>query len=501
MDPLPPPLTLTKVVATAGPASRDEATLAALLAAGVSIVRLNFSHGNHDDHAATIAAVRRLAAAQGRVVALLGDLQGPKLRVGDLEDGDPVALIPGARFAITSEPVLGTAARVSTSYARLGDDVRPGDRVLLDDGHLELRVESIERSAGGVVDVVCRVVVGGPLLPRKGINLPGTEISAPALTEKDRADLAFAVAQGVDLIALSFVRRPEDLRAARAELRRLGGRQPLIAKVEKPQAVARLPEIVRAADGVMVARGDLGVELSPEAVPLIQKRLIRLANAAGIPVITATQMLESMIDRPRPTRAEAADVANAILDGTDAVMLSGETAVGAYPVAAVETMVRIARAVETDPAYALACAETAALVRAERGRGRQTDAEAIAESVRALARSLPARAIAVLTRSGRTAGLVAGQRSGVPIAAFASRPEVARRLALWHGVVPIPTAKPLDADADEPIEQALRQCGLAGAGDRVVIVGSRSHSGRGAGRTVYVQVHRLGQPDAVSVDR
>jgi pyruvate kinase len=485
-------LPLTKIVATVGPASQDETTLTALIAAGVSVVRLNFSHGVHAEHAATVAAVRRLAAEQGRVVALLADLQGPKLRVGELAGGGPVLLQPGAAIRITTASVLGSAERIATSYERFAEDVRPGDRVLLDDGNLELRVEAIEPGPSGGVDVVCRVLTGGPLHPRKGINLPGTEVSAPALTDKDRADLAFAVAQGVDVIALSFVRRPEELRQARAELRRLGGTQPLIAKIEKPQAVARLEEIVRAADGVMVARGDLGVELSPEAVPLIQKRVIRLANAAGIPVITATQMLESMIAKPRPTRAEASDVANAILDGTDAVMLSGETAIGAYPVAAVETMVRIAREVERDASFAIACAETAALVRAERGRGRQTDAEAISEAARALARSLPARAIAVLTSTGRTAGLVAGQRAGVPIAAFAARPEVARRLALWHGVIPIPAAIPFGADAFVPIERGLTERGLAGPGDRVVIVGSLANPSRRRGRTVYLQVHRVG---------
>jgi pyruvate kinase len=482
---------LTKIVATIGPASRGQETLSALLRAGVSVIRLNFSHGTHDDHAATIETVRRLAAADGRVVALLADLQGPKLRVGDLDGGGPVHLAPGATLAITTEPVVGTAERVSTSYERLGEDLRPGDRILLDDGHLELRVERIEPGQGTGTDVVCRVVTGGLLHSRKGINLPGTAVSAPALTEKDNVDLAFAVAQKVDLIALSFVRRPEDLRQVRAELRRLGGRQPLIAKIEKPQAVERLPAIIRAADGVMVARGDLGVELSPEAVPLIQKRIVRLANAAGIPVITATQMLESMIDSPRPTRAEASDVANAILDGTDAVMLSGETAVGSYPVAAVETMARIAHEVERDPAYAVACAETAAFVQVERRKGRRSDAEAVAEAARSLARSLPAHAIAVLTASGRTAGLVAGQRPGLPIAAFAARPDVARRLALWHGVVPIQAEIPFSVDAFEPIDNDLAERGLAGSGDRIVIVGSRRRTGRVAGQTVLLQVHRL----------
>ena len=481
-----PELPLTKIVATAGPASSNEEAIATLVSTGVSVVRLNFSHGTHRDHSATILNVRRAASTQRRAVALLADLQGPKIRVGALAGGGPVTLVPGATTILTTEPIVGTAERFSTSYDRLGSDVKTGDIVLLDDGHLELRVETVARSRG-FDDVRCRVVIGGRLSERKGVNLPGTAVSAPALTEKDLADLAFAIGEGVDLIALSFVRRPEDLRLAKQEIRRLGGRQPLIAKIEKPQAVERLPEIVRAADGVMVARGDLGVELSPEAVPLIQKRLIRLANAAGIPVITATQMLESMIGHPRPTRAEASDVANAILDGTDAVMLSGETAVGSYPVAAVETMARIARAVEADPSYRLACAETAALVNAAR-RERRSDAAAVAEAARSLARSLPARVIAVWTASGRTAGLVAGQRPGVPIAAFSPRPEVARRLALWHGVVPVATDGPIDSEDVATIERELLELGLADAGDRVVTVSSRP--GRGRRGAVYLRLHR-----------
>jgi pyruvate kinase len=480
---LPP---FTEIVATLGPATVGERAIAALVSTGVSILRLNFSHGTQEDHAKSISVIRSVSIHQNRVIAILADLQGPKIRVGSLIGGGPVTLVPGALATITTEPVLGTAERFSTTYDRLGTDVQAGDTVLLDDGRLELRVESIDRSAA-YDHVRCRVVIGGQLGERKGINLPGTEVSAPALTEKDRNDLAFAVASGVDLIALSFVRRPEDLRQARQEIRRLGGNQPLIAKIEKPQAVARLPEIVRAADGVMVARGDLGVELSPEAVPLIQKRLIRLANAAGIPVITATQMLESMIEHPRPTRAEASDVANAILDGTDAVMLSGETAVGNFPTAAVETMVRIARAVEGDPSYDLACAETAAVVNAAR-RERRSDAAAVAEAARSLARSLPARAIAVWTASGRTASLVAGQRPGVPIAAFAPRPEVARRLALWHGVVPIAVDGPIDAEDVATIEQELIARGLVDAGDRVVTVSSRP--GRGSRGAVFLGLHR-----------
>jgi pyruvate kinase len=477
---------MTKVVATLGPASYGREAIVALISTGVSIFRLNFSHGMHQDHANAISTLRAAASTRQRAVAILADLQGPKIRVGALSGGGSVALVPGATAIITTEPIVGTAERFSTSYDRLGEDVDAGDVVLLDDGRLELRVESVDRLSG-FDDVRCRVVIGGELGERKGINLPGTAVSAPALTEKDLKDLAFAIDQGVDLIALSFVRSPEDLRQARREIRRLGGHQSIIAKIEIPQAVTLLPEIVRAADGVMVARGDLGVELSPEAVPLIQKRLIRLANAAGIPVITATQMLESMIGNPRPTRAEASDVANAILDGTDAVMLSGETAVGSYPVAAVETMARIARAVEADPSYDLACAETAAVVNAAR-RARRSDAAAVAEAARSLARSLPARAIAVWTASGRTAGLVAGQRPGVPIAAFSPRPAVARQLALWHGVVPVATDGPVDADDAATIERELIRLGLAETGDRIVTVSSRP--GRGRRGAVYLRLHR-----------
>ena len=456
-------LPLTKIVATVGPASHDEATLAALIAAGVSVVRLNFSHGAHAEHAATVAAVRRLAAEQGRLVALLADLQGPKLRVGELAGGGPVVLQPGATIRITTAPVLGTAERIATSYERFGEDVRPGGRVLLDDGNLEVRVEAIEPGPNGGVDVVCRVVTGGPLHPRKGINLPGTAVSAPALTEKDRADLTFAVAQGVDLVALSFVRRPEDLRQARAELRRLGGRQPLIAKIEKPQAVARLEEIVRASDGVMVARGDLGVEMSPEAVPLIQKRLIRLANAAGIPVITATQMLESMIAKPRPTRAEASDVANAILDGTDAVMLSAETAAGQYPRLAVEAMARIITEIESKP-HPLRRDERRAPEAAM-----STEFAIAAASIAAL-NMLNAPCMMVITKSGFTARIVASQRPGVPILALTDSPLTHRQLALVWGV--IPALVPHCDSYDQMVKIGLRVIqdqGLAGPGARVVV--------------------------------
>jgi pyruvate kinase len=484
---------LVKIVATIGPASRDPATLGRLLDAGVDVVRLNFSHGTQAEHAETIRHVRTLAAERGRHVALLQDLQGPKLRVGELEDGGPVRLVAGATVELVSRSVLGTAERFSVTYDRLAADVRVGDRVLLDDGAIELGVEEVRAEdgdeAGGAV--ACRVVHGGELLPRKGVNLPGTAVSVPALTPKDLDDLAFGVAQGVDYVALSFVRAASDLRQARAAIRRLGGRQPLVAKIEKPQALAHLDAVVRAADAVMVARGDLGVELSVEAVPMAQKRIIRAANAAGIPVITATQMLESMIANPRPTRAEASDVANAILDGTDAVMLSGETAVGVDPVAAVATMARIAHAAERDPA-ARPALDAAADVYRVAAAARPTDALAVAEAARALARGLDARCVAVLTRTGRTAGRLSKGRPGLPIVAFTDRPAVARRLALWHGVTALAGPIPPTTDAAVAhVEAGLRAEGLADAGTRVVVVGATRRPAL-ADPTLFVQVVRLG---------
>ena len=327
----------TKIVATIGPASRETRVLQLLVQAGIDVVRLNFSHGEHADHLAVLGSVRELAAAAGRPVAVLQDLSGPKIRTGKVKGG-VIPLEDGATITITTEETVeGTPKLISTTYDPLPRDVGPGDRILLDDGNLELKVV---RASGQEVE--CIVVHGGPLKSNKGMNLPGVKLSTPALTEKDKRDLAFGIQHGVDYVALSFVRQAADLEEAKALIRALGGSTPLIAKIEKREAMDDLPAILQAADGVMVARGDLGVEMSTEEVPTLQKRIIEMANGAGRVVITATQMLESMIDNPRPTRAEASDVANAILDGTDAVMLSAETASGRFPVHAVETMARIA---------------------------------------------------------------------------------------------------------------------------------------------------------------
>ncbi len=327
----------TKIVATIGPASSSEERLEALIRAGMDVARLNFSHGTHEQHAAAFTAIRAVSARLGRAVAILQDLSGPKIRTGALAGGKPVLLVDGAEVTITTEPVVGTASLLATTYPHLADDLHPGDRVLLADGLMELTVLS---SQAGLVR--CRVVHGGLLGEHKGINLPGVRLSAPAVTEKDADDLAFGVSLGVDYLAVSFVRQAEDLRQVRHLLREHGADTPVIAKIEKPEAVKNLDAILGACEGVMVARGDLGVEVSPEKVPMLQKQIIEAANRHGDLVITATQMLESMVSNPRPTRAEASDVANAILDGTDAVMLSAETAVGQYPVEAVDMMSRIA---------------------------------------------------------------------------------------------------------------------------------------------------------------
>jgi pyruvate kinase len=370
---------------------------------GVDVVRLNFSHGTHDEHAASFHTVRKIAASLGQPVAIMQDLQGPKIRTGLLAGGGPVTLHEGTTFRITTDDVPGAADRVSTTYPHLPEDVAPGDRILLDDGHMELRVTDVEGA-----DVVTTVVHGGQLGEHKGINLPGVTVSSPALTEKDLTDLAFGVALGVDYVAISFVRSAHDVRLARAALKRLGAATPLIAKIEKPEALDDLAGVIEAADGVMVARGDLGVELSPERVPSAQKRIIRMANARGKVVITATQMLESMTTNPQPTRAEASDVFNAILDGTDAVMLSGETAIGHYPVETVRMMQRIAAQAE----IALPDWQRRDMP------GRSSLSRAIADAAVRLACDTRARALVVVTRSGYTARLISSLRPPMPIIAL-----------------------------------------------------------------------------------
>jgi pyruvate kinase len=469
----------TKIVCTIGPASHAPETLRQLIDAGMDVARLNFSHGTHAEHAQVIADLRAIAADLGRPVAILQDLQGPKIRTGELRGHQPVTLADGATFTITSQDMTGDASGVCTTYADLPNDVQPGDRILLADGLIELRVVGVAPP-----EVTCQVVHGGELAEHQGINLPGVSVSAPALTEKDRDDLRFGVAQGVDYIALSFVRRPEDLTAARQAIFEASAPGtapiPLIAKLEKPEAIERLDEILAASDGVMVARGDLGVELPLEQVPGLQKRIIRAANRLRLPVITATQMLESMITNARPTRAEVSDVANAILDGTDAVMLSGETAAGRFPVETVRVMARIAAETEASGTTAHPVAEEAV-----------TAAQAISEAARTLADAARVRYIVVFTRSGSTAHLISKERPGVPIIAFTPDPAVARCLNLWWGVSPQPTNLMETTEALITwVDLQLQVQGLAQRGDTIVILGGMPVARQM--KTNFIKLHRVG---------
>lgn len=453
----------TKIVATLGPASNTLERIAGLIQAGMNVARLNFSHGTHADHAALIAMVRRAAAEAGSHVAILQDLQGPKIRTGPLAGGQPVELVAGQRFWITTEPIIGTAERVSTTYAALPQDVQTRDRILLSDGMIELVVR-----ATGTNEVETEVVHGGRLKQHQGINLPGVRVSAPAATAKDLEDLHFGLAQGVDYVALSFVRSADDIRQIKTIISAAGKSTPVIAKIERPEALEDLPAILRVADAIMVARGDLGVEMAPERVPLVQKQIIDATNRALIPVITATQMLESMIHNPRPTRAESSDVANAILDGSDAVMLSGETAAGAYPLEAVQMMALIADAIEGSAAHTGSDIAVPRWAIPEV----QSSARAIADAAATISRVLPVRAIVVLTQSGSSARLVSHYRPQVPIIALSPSAETARRVALYWGVTPlvIHSADHLDA-LEQEIQALLRARGLVQAGETIVLTG------------------------------
>lgn len=442
-----------KIVATLGPGSADAAHVASLLAAGTDVVRLNASHGTAEQRAALIALVRAAAADAGKPVALLLDLQGPRIRVGDL--AQPLALVPGQEVVFAPEERAGPG-QVPTTYAALADDVRPGVRILLDDGLLAADVTAVERPL-----VRARVVHGGTLTSHKGMNLPGVPISAPSLTEKDRADAAFAAQQGLDYVALSFVRRAEDIGDLRALLPPGIG---IVAKIEKDTALADAERIIEASDAVMVARGDLGVELPFEEVPLVQKRLIRQAIALRRPVIVATQMLESMVHHPRPTRAEASDVANAILDGTDAVLLTAETAVGAYPREAVEAMDRIIREIEAHADLRPPAGDAA------EGAGPARTEHAVAAAAVAAARMLRVPLIVSFTRSGFSARVLAAGRPPVPILAVTHDERTYRQMALIWGVIPMQTGQTprYETMLDAARERILAE-GLARKGDRVVV--------------------------------
>jgi pyruvate kinase len=470
-----------KIVATVGPACAAPDRLARLVEQGVDVARLNFSHGSHDDHAEVLDRIRAASRQLGRAVAVLQDLQGPKIRTGPLAAGRAgVRLEPGAELVVTTEgEVLGDARLVSTTYAFLAEDVRAGDRLLIDDGLLELRVMESDG-----VRVRTEVIEGGVLGEHKGINLPGVALRAEAMSDKDRADVAFGIANGVDFVALSFVRNAGDVRLCRLEMERAGRVVPVIAKIEKPEALTALDEIIAAADGVMVARGDLGVEILPERVPLLQKEICRKANAAGKPVIIATQMLNSMIDHPRPTRAEASDVANAILDGADAVMLSGETASGRFPLPAVQMMDRIVREAETTgrTPYETVVEERPAPFNL-------VTASAACEAAAASG----AVAVCCFTLSGTTARLLSHFRPRVPIIAFSPDQSIRRRLSLYWGVLPKVMEPVKNADLmAEAVSERLLEDGLARPGDRVVLVHG---SPLGVpGQTNSIRLHEIPHP-------
>jgi len=444
----------TKIVATIGPATESAPMLRRLIEAGATTFRLNFSHGDHADHAQRIATIREVAAAMDVHVAILQDLQGPKIRLGRFEGG-PITLATGDPFTLTSRNVNCNQQIATVTYERLADEVIPGSRILLDDGRVEMVAETVDVATQSLH---CRVSVGGVLSNNKGVNFPDVQLSIRALTDKDRRDLAFGLEQGVDWVALSFVRNPSDMEEIRALIRSHGHSTPVVAKIEKFEAIDTIDSILPLCDGVMVARGDLGVEMPAEEVPLLQKELIRKANSLGIPVITATQMLDSMVSCPRPTRAEVSDVANAILDGTDAVMLSNESAVGDYPVEAVATMAQIARRIERDYPQRVLTSHMATTI-----------PNAICQAVSSIARQLNAAAILPLTKSGSTARNVSKFRPSTPILAITSDQQVARQLQMVWGVAPLLIPDQVNSGSTFNVAMGVAQrMGLLHEGDLVV---------------------------------
>jgi pyruvate kinase len=468
-----------KIVATLGPASNTEPVLRDLVRAGVDVVRLNFSHGSHEEKLALIQMIRKVSREEGKPLCILGDLQGPKIRTGALQDHKPVRLHAGQHLVITPREVPGTAELIGTTFKTLAENVEPGSRVLLSDGLIELRVTDTEGD-----DVICEVVNGGLLGEHKGINLPGIPVRTPSLTEKDSADLEFALRNGVDAIAVSFVRTAEDVRLVRNRVAAHGAETWLVAKLEKPQAIEHLDAILTVADAIMVARGDLGVEVPPERVPAIQKHMIRRAAAFRKPVITATQMLESMIENPRPTRAEVSDVANAVYDGTDAVMLSGESAVGKYPVEAVAMMSRIVVDAEQH-------IKEDKLFEPHQRMSRLSIAETICEATAHAADDLALRAIALFTESGATARQLSKYHPSVPIFALSPVEVTINRIALLWGTTPIRCAKVTTTEAlVDTAETLLEQHGYVKPREVIAIVaGTRTMSGS----TNFLRLHVMGE--------
>jgi pyruvate kinase len=469
----------TKIVATLGPATSSEERIEQLIAVGVDVFRLNFSHGDRAVHEANVQRIRAAAEKAGRPVGILQDLQGPKIRIGRFAEG-AIMLEPGMRFVMDcASDAPGDVHRVGVSYKGLARDVKEGDSLLLDDGRLALRVVEVRGSA-----IHTEVVVGGELSNNKGVNIPDADLSIPALTEKDVDDLTYGAGLGVDWIAMSFVRTRDDLLLARHYMARAGSTAKLMAKIEKPTAVERFGELLREVDGVMVARGDLGVEMPPERVPQIQKQLIRLCIEAGKPVVTATQMLESMITNPTPTRAEASDVANAIYDGTDAVMLSAETAIGRYPLEAVRMMDRIARTVEADPQHA---ADMRALTPAPE----DTTADAVSLGACQMAQALNAGLIVTFTASGTTALRVSRNRPSAPVVAITPNERAYQQLALAWGVIPHLTDDISNTDDMVEVAQAtIRLRGICEPGSRFVITAGVPFGMRGTTNLIRVERYR-----------
>jgi pyruvate kinase len=462
----------TKIIATLGPASDGADILTALIAAGADLFRLNFSHGTHAEHAARFAGLGEAAARSGARIAVLQDLSGPKIRTGRLEGGRPVQLQAGDTLVIEIGDGVGRPGHVFTTFAPLASALAPGHHLLLDDGYIELRVSNVSGSR-----ITTTVLDGGPLGERKGINAPGVALPVAGLTDKDERDLQFGLALGVDLVAISFVQRASDVEAARAIARREGRPAvPLIAKLERPEAIERLDEILAVADGVMVARGDLGLEIPLQRVPRVQLEIMRRARGRGVPTILATQVLESMRREPRPTRAEVSDAATAVMQRADAIMLSGETAVGAYPVRAVEVLDTIIREVEQDDD---AAAESA---------GTPDHVAALCDAAITLARQSQARAIIAVTREGRTARLLSMRRPFAPVYAASDREEVARRVAQWWGVRALVTDidGDLDAVASRAMEQLVQRAQLE-AGATAVIVNASPDLDRGAANFLRVR--------------
>ncbi len=467
----------TKIVCTLGPATATEDRIRELVESGMDVARLNFSHGEHADHAENYKKVRAASDHLGRAVGILADLQGPKIRLGRFIEGRTV-WATGEEVRITVDEIDGTHDRVSTTYRELAKDAKPGDRLLVDDGKVGLTVTAVEDN-----DVICRVTEGGPVSNNKGVSLPGMDVSVPALSEKDIEDLEFALKLGVDFIALSFVRSPSDVELVHDVMDRVGRRVPVIGKLEKPEAIDNLEAVVLAFDAVMVARGDLGVELPLEQVPIVQKRAIQMARENAKPVIVATQMLESMIENSRPTRAEASDVANAVLDGADAVMLSGETSVGAYPIETVRTMARIVHAVETESTRVPPLTH---VPRTKRG--------VISYAARDIGERLNAKALVAFTQSGDTVRRLARLHTPLPLLAFTPLPEVRSQLALTWGTETfiVPMVETTDAMIHQ-VDVALLSMGRYAKGDLVVIVAG-SPPGT-VGSTNLIHVHRIGEED------